>query len=224
MSLKRNVVANFGGSAWSALMGLAFVPFYIRLMGVESYGIVGVFTSLMGMLAILDLGLAQALNREMARLSSEVQKSHRMADTARTLEVVYWGVALVVGVIIALLAGPIANYWLNPEQLTRGNLQQALWIMGLVIALRWPVSLYIGGLNGLQRQVPVNVAERCRNNARCGSAGCVMVCSAYHTSFFYLAGCHGFGSGDCLTSCILEQFRILCFFWVKNYRAIHNLN
>lgn len=157
MSLKRNVVANFGGSAWSALMGLAFVPFYIRLMGVESYGIVGVFTSLMGMLAILDLGLSQALNREMARLSSEVQKSLRMADTARTLEVVYWGVALVVGVIIALLAGPIANYWLNPEQLTRDNLQQALWIMGLVIALRWPVSLYIGGLNGLQRQVPVNV-------------------------------------------------------------------
>ncbi len=157
MSLKRNVLANFAGSAWSALMGLAFVPFYIRWMGVESYGVVGVFTSLMGMLAVLDLGLSQAMNREMARASSDEQDSHRMADTARTLEVIYWGVAVVVGVVIALLAKPIADYWLNPQQLTRGGLQQAIWIMGLVIALRWPVSLYMGGLNGLQRQVQVNV-------------------------------------------------------------------
>ena len=157
MSLKKNVLANFAGSVWAALMGLAFVPFYIRLMGVESFGIVGVFASLMGMLAVLDLGLSQAMNREMARLSSEKQDIRRMADTARTLEVVYWGVALFVGVVIALLAPLLANYWLNPEQLSRGDLQQALWIMGLVVALRWPVSLYMGGLNGLQRQVQLNV-------------------------------------------------------------------
>ena len=138
-------------------MGLVFVPFYIRLMGVESFGIVGVFTSLVGVLVVLDLGLSQAMNREMARLSSNAQDIHQLADTARTLEVVYWVVALVVGVTTAVLAKPIANYWLNPEQLTRSELQQALWIMGLVIALRWPVSLYMGGLNGLQRQVQVNI-------------------------------------------------------------------
>ena len=157
MSLKKNVVANLAGSAWSALMGLAFAPFYIHLMGVESYGIVGVFTSLMGVLAVLDLGLSQSMNREMARLSSEKQNSQRMADTARTLEIIYWGIAIMVGIVIALLSNPIATYWLNPEHLSRGDLQQALWIMGLVIALRWPVSLYTGGLNGLQQQVQLNV-------------------------------------------------------------------
>lgn len=157
MSLKKNIFANFAGSGWSALMGLAFVPFYIRLMGVESYAIVGVFTSLMGVLAILDLGLSQSMNREMARLTSEEQSNNQITDTARTLEVVYWGVALAVGVIVILLARPLANYWLNPEQLSRTDLQQALWIMGLVIALRWPVSLYMGGLNGLQRQVQLNI-------------------------------------------------------------------
>ncbi len=151
-------MANFAGSAWTALMGLAFVPFYIRLMGVESYGIVGVFISLQGMLTVLDLGLSQAMNREMARLSSsEAQNIHRMADTARTLEIIYWGVAIIVGGLIALLAKPITNYWLNPVELTREDLQNALLIMGIVIALRWPVSLYMGGLNGLQRQVQLNV-------------------------------------------------------------------
>lgn len=138
-------------------MGLAFVPFYIRLMGVESFGIIGIFTSLMGMLAVLDLGLSQTMNREMARLSIDAQQSQRMADTARTLEIVYWVVGLMAGLAMAVLAKYIANDWLKPEHLTRGDLQQALWIMALVIALRWPVSLYMGGLNGLQRQVHVNV-------------------------------------------------------------------
>ncbi len=157
MSLKRNVIANFAGSAWSALMGLAFVPLYIQRMGVESYGIVGVFSSLMAVLAMLDLGLSQAMSREMTRLSVGVQNDRRRADIARTLEIIYWTIAVVIGFLIVLLAQPIANYWLNPEKLTRESLQYAIQIVGLVIALRWPVSLYMGGLNGLQRQVQVNV-------------------------------------------------------------------
>lgn len=138
-------------------MALALIPLYIKLMGVESYAIVGVFTSLMAVVAVLDLGLSQAMNREMARLSSDTSNARRLGDTARTLEVVYWGVAIVVGVVISLLSEPIANYWLNPEQLARDDLRQALQIMGLVIGLRWPVSLYVGGLNGLQQQVQANV-------------------------------------------------------------------
>ena len=157
LSVNRNVIANFAGSIWSALMLLAFVPFYIRLMGVESYGIVGVFTSLMAMLAVLDLGLSQTMNREMARLSSDEKGSRQLAETARTLEFIYWGIGLLVGCLIALLSSFIAYQWLNPEQLSRDALQQALWIMALVIALRWPVALYTGGLNGLQRQVQANV-------------------------------------------------------------------
>ena len=66
----KNIIANFAGSGWSALMGLIFLPFYIRLMGAESYGIVGIFVSLQAIFSILDLGLSQTLNREMARLSA----------------------------------------------------------------------------------------------------------------------------------------------------------
>ena len=138
-------------------MGLAFIPLYIQIIGVESYAILGVFTSLTSMLVIFDLGLSQAMNREMARLNSEKQSLGLICDTARTLEVIYWAIALIVGLLVMILAGPLANNWLNPDQLSRADLQQALWIMGLVIALRWPVSLYMGGLNGLQKQVQLNV-------------------------------------------------------------------
>jgi O-antigen/teichoic acid export membrane protein len=155
-SIKKNIAANFAGSAWTGLMGVIFVPVYIRLMGVESYGVIGIFASLQAMFAVLDLGLSQALAREMARLSIDQQNSSRMADTARTLEIIYWCIALVVVAVIILASHFIAYHWLNPEKLSREFLLEVLWIMGLVIGLRWPVSLYMGGLNGLQRQVLVN--------------------------------------------------------------------
>jgi len=126
-------------------------------MGVESYGLIGVFTSLVGTLAVLDLGLSQAMNREMARLSGEPNNAHRMADTARTLEVIYWAIALIVVAAIVLMSDFIAYRWLNPEQLSSEVLRRSLWIMALVIGLRWPVAIYTGGLNGLQRQVIVNI-------------------------------------------------------------------
>ena len=151
MSLQKNVVANFAGSAWVAVMSLAFVPFYIRLLGAESYGIVGVFASLVGILAVLDLGLSQAMSREMARLSAGADNAARLSDTARTIEWVYWGVAAAVGLLIVVLSDFIAYRWLNPAQLSREDLRQALWVMALVIALRWPVALYTGG------QVQVNI-------------------------------------------------------------------
>ncbi len=126
-------------------------------MGVEAYGIVGVFVSLQAMLAVLDLGLSQTLSREMARLSVDRNNTGIMADTARTLEIIYWGVGLAVTAVMLLLSHFIAYQWLNPEQLSRESLVEALWIMAVVIGLRWPVALYMGGLNGLQRQVSVNV-------------------------------------------------------------------
>ncbi|MCQ8105483.1 oligosaccharide flippase family protein [Methylomonas sp. SURF-2] len=157
VTVKRNIIANFSGSAWSALMSLAFVPFYIRLMGVESYGIVGVFSSLTAMLAVLDLGLSQAMSREMALLCGDKSNTRRIVDTARTLEVIYWLIALGVVTAVILLSDFIAYRWLNPERLSRDTLRQVLGIMALVIGLRWPVAIYMGGLNGLQRQVLVNI-------------------------------------------------------------------
>lgn len=152
-----NLIANIFGNAWSAVMGLAFVPLYIKFMGVEAYGLIGIFVSLQAIFAVLDLGLSQTLAREMARLSVLTTGRRQMADIAQTLEIIYWVFALLVGSILALCANFIANFWLKPDQLSFEAIRNALWIMALVIALRWPLTLYIGGMNGLQRQVSLNV-------------------------------------------------------------------
>ena len=126
-------------------------------MGAEAYGIVGVFVSLQSIFTLLDLGLSQSLNREMAKLSTNRDNVDLMADTTKTLEIIYWGIAVGIIIIILLLSDAIAYKWLNPDHLSRDTVIEALWVMAFVIGLRWPVALYIGGMNGLQKQVLVNI-------------------------------------------------------------------
>lgn len=137
-------------------MSLAFVPLYIKFMGIESYGLVGIFTSLLALFGLLDMGLSTTLNRELARYSAQPDKAQDMRNLVRTLELPYWGVAFVIGLAVVGLSGPIATYWVKADKLTPATVKQALMIMGGVVAFRWPVSLYSGGLMGLQKQVLLN--------------------------------------------------------------------
>jgi len=43
--LKRNTIANLVGSNWPVWLGIVFVPLYIKFMGIESYGLVGLFAT-----------------------------------------------------------------------------------------------------------------------------------------------------------------------------------
>jgi hypothetical protein len=47
-------------------MSLAFVPLYIKYLGIEAYGLIGIFVMLQAWLTLLDMG---ALGREMARFT-----------------------------------------------------------------------------------------------------------------------------------------------------------
>jgi O-antigen/teichoic acid export membrane protein len=154
--LKKNIAANFGGSIWTGLMGLVFVPLYIHFLGIEAYGLMGIFATLLALFGLLDMGLSSTLNREMARLAVQDDKAQEMRDLVRTLEFPYWAVSLLISVIVIALSPFIAYRWVNAENLSPKTVQTAIMIMGLAVAFQWPMSLYSGGLMGLQRQVLLN--------------------------------------------------------------------
>lgn len=148
--------ANLAGSGWAAALGLAMVPLYLGLIGMEAYGLVGFFASLTTMLQVFDFGMSPTINRELARYSVQPEKAGEARDFVRTLELAYWGLAIVLGLVVALLAPWIATHWLRATQLTVPTLETALLSMAAVTLLQWPISLYQGGLIGLQRQVLFN--------------------------------------------------------------------
>lgn len=152
MKLGRNLLAGLANSIWSAVVALAVVPFYLEYLGVEAYGLIGFFATMQALLSLLDMGMTPTISREVARCTA----SGKMRDAGvllHTLAVVYWGVALMIAVLVALLAPWIAGYWLQSRQLTAETVMHAVMMMGLVVAGRWPVALYLGALIGAQRLV-----------------------------------------------------------------------
>ncbi len=155
-ALRRNVLANYAGQAWMALMGVVFVPLYIRVLGMEAFALVGLMLSIQAFSILLDLGMGGVLNRELARRSHDSQLKSSMGDLVRTFEYLVWPIALLVALAIWLSSGFLANDWLHPENLTREQTAHAIAVMGLAVALQWPSSFYTNGLSGLEQQLTLN--------------------------------------------------------------------
>ena len=62
-----NLIANYLGQGWSALMAIIFMPIYIKILGPEAFGLVGFYITMQIVLSIFDFGITPTLNREMAR-------------------------------------------------------------------------------------------------------------------------------------------------------------
>lgn len=154
--LKSNLLANFAGLGLPTLLQLALVPVYIRLMGIESYGLIGFYVMLLTMMQVLDLGLCTTMNREMARYSTQPDMGDETRDFVRTLELVYWPLGIIAGGILVAMAPLIATRWINPGTLPVPVVKTSIVIMGGLAAAQFPITLYQGGLLGLQRQVLLN--------------------------------------------------------------------
>lgn len=192
--VRKNIAANMIGSAWVALLSIAFVPLYIHFLGVEAYGLIGFFVTLQVLFSVLDMGLTATLSRELARLSVAGQDAaQQMRDVVRTLEAIYWGLAIIIIFVVFALAEWIATGWLNVDQLQPDVVSRSVMLMGVVIAFRMPYGFYSGGLIGLQNQVLLNrikvVVETVRNG---GGVLVLWLFSPSITAFFSwhaIAGC-----------------------------------
>lgn len=150
MSLSRNLFAGLVNSIWSALIGLVVVPIYIKYLGIEAYGLIGFFVTTQAVLQLLDMGLAPAINREVARYSA-AGNLREAGKLLHTLAVVYWSMAGVIAMLLVASAPLIARYWLQSKHLSPQIISNAVMLMGLVVACRWPIGLYQGALIGAQR-------------------------------------------------------------------------
>jgi O-antigen/teichoic acid export membrane protein len=155
--IKKNIFANFTGTIWQALMSFLFVPLYIKLIGIESWGLIGVFSLVQTIFSLLDMGLSSTLSRELARLSALDGESQTMKNLVKTLEFVYWGLALFVGITFLSISPFLAKYWFNSKILSINIVLNALMAMGIVMALQMPIGFYSGGLIGLQKQIKLNI-------------------------------------------------------------------
>lgn len=195
MSLKRNLLANYIGQAWVGLMGLAFLPLYIKHLGAEAFGLIGLCASLQAWLTVLDVGMAPTISREMARFSGTRSDADAIRDLLRSIELIAVLIAGFVAVGMLLAAPWLASSWLKAQILSLEVVANSIAIMGFVVVLRFLEGIYRSALLGLQRQVLFNVINCVVATLRWGGAlGIIVWVSNSIASFFIWQGLVSFFS------------------------------
>ncbi len=153
MSLKKNILANYASQIYVTLIGIIMVPLYIKYMGAEAYGLVGFFAMLQAWFNLLDMGLTPTMARETSRFRGGATDALSYRRLVRALEGVFLVVALVGGTAMFAASGYIAHEWLQASQLPIAEVQRAIQLMAIIIAMRWMCGLYRGAISGSERLV-----------------------------------------------------------------------
>jgi O-antigen/teichoic acid export membrane protein len=154
--LKNNIIANFLGTGYGMVLQFVMLPVTLHYLGPQAYGLIGIYATVLAILAVLDLGLSPALFRELARLSVLPDGKNLMRSTVTTLEIICFGIAFSIGVLIWFGAPLLAKYWFTNSSLPEHLVSNCLQWLGVQTALQFLTTYYGGGLGGLQRIVLSN--------------------------------------------------------------------
>lgn len=153
-SLRRNLAANFLSRAWIGVLQIVALPFTLKLLGPEGFGLVGVFLTLQSVASIFESAFSIATNREMAqRRATAAESTH---DILPVFGLAGFGCGIVFAVAMILLTPLLVTYWITADGLSRSVVENSLLIMGGTLGLQVANGSTFGALLGCDRQVAAN--------------------------------------------------------------------
>lgn len=128
------------------------MPLYVHFLGIESYGLIGLYASWAAVAGILDMGISATASREIVWFSARGEQQ-KVRGFVRTLELSYWVLAAVLGLGVFAAVWWSGDRWLMAERLSPDVVRQALLLMAVLLVVQTPSGFYSAGLTGLQRQI-----------------------------------------------------------------------
>ncbi|MDP2880795.1 MAG: flippase [Azonexus sp.] len=156
MSLRRNTIWNMVGTGLPLLAGVAFIPFILKQLGGEAFGVVALIWALIGYFGLFDMGVGRALTFEISKLLADGQDAKVSGALKAGLLVTI--VTGVVGAIVMLLIAPLlAHSWLKISPEWQSDTQLAFQIAALGVLPTTVTSGLRGALEGFGRFAESNV-------------------------------------------------------------------
>ncbi|WP_157976582.1 lipopolysaccharide biosynthesis protein [Parahaliea mediterranea] len=183
MALRTNTLANYAGTAYSAIIAVLVVPLYFQHLGPEAYGLVGFFSLAQAWLNVLDLGLSQLTARTAA--TKGYQEPQNFVLLVKSLELVFFVVFLCISGFFFFGGKIIAEEWLIASNLDLNSLTDCLALIGATIGLRLWMSLYKSTLVGLERQIILNIMISISSTARYPGSLVLLTCFTTDVVVFF---------------------------------------
>ena len=143
-SIRINSYWNLFGSLIPMVVGVFTIPFLIKNIGVERFGILSIIWTLIGYFSIFDFGIGRALTHGVASQRAtdpKVTNYHLINIGLRTT--LFAGI--IGGILLAALSYQLSFHWLNATL----NLQSELFISILLTSVGIPIVTYTSGLRGI---------------------------------------------------------------------------
>jgi len=162
MKFNKGQILRNVGSSWFALgvnvmVGIFLSPYILHRLGDEAFGLWILIFSFTGYYGLFDLGIRSSIVRYVARYSAteEQDELNRLINTAIFS---YSGIGLVAAGLTL-----IATYYLNSVfRVPAGFVTTARWLLlmvGVSVSLGFPLGVFSGILEGLQRFYLLNLTN-----------------------------------------------------------------
>lgn len=132
------------------------MPVYLRYLGAEALGLVGLQVMLQAFMSLLDMGLTPALMREMSRFRAGRIVAVEAARRLRTLEFIFGILAVAVLILLWVGSDWVGGNWLSAAELPEIVIAHCISLIGLATVVRWFSGLYRATLTGLECQNLLN--------------------------------------------------------------------
>ncbi len=166
--MKHRALSNIVGQVAVAAIQVLVIPKYVGLVGIEAYGLFGVYLSLQAFAQLLDFGMSPAVSRQMSRALARPSEAASVASFMRTSELLYLAIGLALGLILFVAAPFAGRHWIHPSAMSPAEVTHGLRLIAVLTVAQWPLTFYNGALLGLQRAGTMNAI---RVVAACVSAG-----------------------------------------------------
>ena len=144
MSLKNNTLWNLFGSIAPVAIGAVTVPYLIKNIGLEAFGILTLVWAMIGYFSLFDFGLGRVLTLQIAafRGSGAHDQLPSLIKTGLLITIV---TGIIGGALLAMLSGQLGRVWLNVSQTMQPIAVQSL----IIAAIGIPLTTLTAGLRGV---------------------------------------------------------------------------
>lgn len=158
MSLRKNTIWNLAGSGIPLIAAAAFIPYVLRQLGSEAFGVLTLIWALIGYFSLFDLGIGRALTYEMSKLRA----ANTLSEISPTLKagLILTAAAGVLGMVVMLVLAPwLAQNWLKISLSWQTDAQLAFQIAAAGVVATTITSGLRGALEGLERFAESNLSK-----------------------------------------------------------------
>lgn len=151
-----NTLWNVGGQVLPLLVGIAVLPFLIKMMGIERYGFITLVWVLIGYAGLFDFGISRAMTRIVAqRLARGDSRGALHVANVSTNYLLIFG--LILGVAMATCSELIVERWLNISPALHQEALHSMWLLSLSIPVVMLSTGYRGCLEAYQKFGLINL-------------------------------------------------------------------